>query len=471
MTIPGLLGRHWTSSFLLFVPPESGFNTRATNTMTPEESVALIKSNLTEVLNPEIIDEVVLNEKRPLRLYWGTATTGRPHCGYFVPMLKIAELLQAGCHVQILLADLHAYLDNMKSTLELVQHRAKYYEFVIKSMLVAVGVDTSQLHFVLGSSYQQTGEYFLDTLKLCASTTTSNAQRAGAEVVKQTENPYLGGLIYPLMQALDEEYLKVDAQFGGIDQRKIFICALENLPRIGYKVRAHLMNPMVPGLGDGEKMSSSDPNSKIDIVDPPDVVEKKLKKAVCVPQRIDGNGVLAFLEFVIFRALKLKNKGSVKFMVERRNETPLEYTSIDQLKEDYEKDIVRLAPKCPSLCFFFFFFFFFFFGGGGLQGANKHGKQVTPQLLKPAIARELNQLLAPIQEEYRNSVEWQEIEKMAYPPTESEKRKVKQKKDKGDPAKREAARLARQTQQAAKQATESVANGVEESTKNLNVQD
>lgn len=28
-----------------------------------------------------------------------------------------------------------------------------------------------------------------------------------------------------LSQALDEEYLKVDAQFGGVDQRKIFTFA------------------------------------------------------------------------------------------------------------------------------------------------------------------------------------------------------------------------------------------------------
>ncbi|KAM0405849.1 hypothetical protein ACHAPZ_001004 [Fusarium culmorum] len=61
--------------------------------MTPEESLRLIKANLAEILNPEIIDNVVLNEKRPLEIYWGTATTGKPHCGYFVPMVKIAELL------------------------------------------------------------------------------------------------------------------------------------------------------------------------------------------------------------------------------------------------------------------------------------------------------------------------------------------------------------------------------------------
>lgn len=46
------------------------------------------------------------------------------------------------------------------------------------------------------------------------------------------------------LQALDEEYLKVDAQFGGIDQRKIFTFAEKYLPQLGYSKRIHLMNPM-----------------------------------------------------------------------------------------------------------------------------------------------------------------------------------------------------------------------------------
>lgn len=74
------------------------------------------------------------------------------------------------------------------------------------------------------------------------------------------------GLVYPLLQWLDEEYLQCDAQFGGVDQRKIFMSAEKYvyadpalwvllmvsidryMPKIGYKVRAHLMNKMVPGL-------------------------------------------------------------------------------------------------------------------------------------------------------------------------------------------------------------------------------
>jgi tyrosyl-tRNA synthetase len=55
--------------------------------------------------------------------------------------------------------------------------------------------------------------------------------------VKQVKNPLMSSLLYPILQALDEEWLGVDAQFGGIDQRKIFMFAREHLPSIGYKKR------------------------------------------------------------------------------------------------------------------------------------------------------------------------------------------------------------------------------------------
>jgi len=38
--------------------------------------------------------------ERDIKLYWGTAPTGRPHMGYFVPMSKIADFLAAGAEVR-----------------------------------------------------------------------------------------------------------------------------------------------------------------------------------------------------------------------------------------------------------------------------------------------------------------------------------------------------------------------------------
>ena len=283
----------------------------------------------------------------------GTATTGRPHCGYFVPIVKIAHFLRAGCQVKILLADIHGFLDNLKAPIELVKFRAEYYKFVVTALLKSINVPIEKLEFVLGSSYQLSEKYTMDLFRLSSVVTEHDAKKAGAEVVKQVENSTLSGLIYPLMQALDEEYLGVDAQFGGVDQRKIFTLAAEQLPRVNYKERAHLMNAMVPGLAGG-KMSSSDPDSKIDVLEEADVVRKKLKKAHAAPKEVDGNGIISFVEYVLLPVSALKNNGHGKFVVERREEESLVYTDIVTLKKDYEKEIVspvfgraESAFRCP----------------------------------------------------------------------------------------------------------------------------
>jgi tyrosyl-tRNA synthetase len=274
----------------------------------------------------------------------------------FVPVLKIAQFLQAGCRVKILLADIHGFLDNLKAPIELVKFRAEYYRFVITALLHAVNVSTEKLEFVLGSSFELSPEYFMDLLRLTSITSEHDAKRAGAEVVKQTENAPLSGLIYPLMQALDEQYLDVDVQFGGVDQRKIFALAKDVLPKIGYKERAHLMNPMVPGL-QGGKMSASDPDSKIDLLDTAELVKKKLKKSFAPPKQVEENGVLSFVEYVLLPASALKHK-TQKFVVERRDEEPLVYTNIAKMQQDYKDDIVshftspkpleKLLTACPA---------------------------------------------------------------------------------------------------------------------------
>lgn len=58
----------------------------------------------------------------------------------------------------------------------------------------------------------------MDIYKLGSIVTEHDAKKAGAEVVKQVESPLLSGMLYPLLQALDEQYLGVDIQFGGVDQ-------------------------------------------------------------------------------------------------------------------------------------------------------------------------------------------------------------------------------------------------------------
>lgn len=122
----------------------------------------------------------------------------------------------------VLLADIHGFLDNLKAPIELVEHRVTFYRLAITSILKAVGVPIEKLQFVQGSSYQKSPEYIMDIYKLSSLVTEHEAKKAGAEIVKQSDSAPLSGLLYPILQVLDEQYLDVDAQFGGTMCRRRF---------------------------------------------------------------------------------------------------------------------------------------------------------------------------------------------------------------------------------------------------------
>ncbi len=278
--------------------------------MDTNEKFELITRNLQEIVGVEEI-KPILESGKNLKIYIGTAPTGKPHAGYLTWIYKIADFLNAECEVTILFADMHAYLDNMKSDWDVLAKRTEYYEFLIKELLTAINIPLKNLKFVKGTDFQLAKDYTLDMYKMSALASTKDTQKAGAEVVKQLENPKMSGLLYPILQSLDEQYLDVDAQFGGVDQRKIFMFAREFLPKIGYKKRIHLMNPLIPGLGESGKMSSSEPNSKIDFDDTPKQIRKKINKAFCADGQVEGNGLLAMLKYIIFKKLENEERSFV----------------------------------------------------------------------------------------------------------------------------------------------------------------
>jgi tyrosyl-tRNA synthetase len=316
-------------------------DTKQGGALSADEKMHFITRNLDEVCKRELIEKVLTEEKRDLKVYWGTATTGRPHIAYFVPMMKIADFLRAGCEVTVLFADIHGYLDNMKSSFELLALRTEYYKAIISALLESIGVSLDKLKFVTGRSFQLTPDYSLDILKLCTLTSQRDAQKAGAEVVKQSEAPPLSGLLYPLLQWLDEEYLGVDCQFGGVDQRKIFMGAEKYLPKIGYKQRAHLMNPMVPGLS-GTKMSSSEANSKLDLLDDAKAVKKKINRVFCEEKNVENNPLLSFVKAVLIMV-----KGD--FVLTQRDQPTITYADYDRLHADFAAGKIHPADFKSSV--------------------------------------------------------------------------------------------------------------------------
>ncbi|CAI8005687.1 Tyrosine--tRNA ligase, cytoplasmic [Geodia barretti] len=68
--------------------------------LSPEKKKELITRNLQEVLGEDRL-EALLKEGHRVRIYWGTATTGKPHVAYYVGVTKISDFLKAGCEVKL----------------------------------------------------------------------------------------------------------------------------------------------------------------------------------------------------------------------------------------------------------------------------------------------------------------------------------------------------------------------------------
>ena len=331
----------------------------------------LIKRNTEEIVTLEELEKLLKRKKKPV-VYLGTAITGRPHIAYFLWIHKLADFLKAGFKVKLLLADLHGALDN--TPWDVLDARYNYYKKLMPLMFKSVGADVKNFEIVKGSDFQLKKEYISDVLKMSTFTTVRDCNKAASEVVKFGDNPKLSGLIYPIMQSLDEVYLKVDVQYGGLDQRKILMFARENLPKMGYERRVEIMTPIIPGLVEGGKMSSSVEGSKIDVLDDEKTVNEKIKRAYCKEGEIDGNGVLAFLKNVI---MVIKEDNNEKLVIERDEKFggDLEFKNYEELEKMFVK------------------------------------KELHPLDLKNCLAKEVNKLLTTVR---KNKKELEILSKKAY---------------------------------------------------------
>lgn len=172
--------------------------------MNVEEKFKLIKRNTEEIITEKELKELLEKKKKPV-VYWGTATTGKPHIGYLFPALKIADFLKAGFYVKILLADLHAALDNVPWNV--VEKRYDYYEKIIPLLIKSIGVDVKDLEIVKGSEIQLKPEYMYDVLQMSSHVSVHDATKASSDVVKVSDNPKLSGIIYPIMQEIGRAHV------------------------------------------------------------------------------------------------------------------------------------------------------------------------------------------------------------------------------------------------------------------------
>jgi tyrosyl-tRNA synthetase len=189
---------------------------------------------------------------------------------------------------------------------------------------------------------------------------------------EESEKLTASQILYPLMQTADIFYLPADICQLGLDQRKVNMLAREvatklNKPKpvaVHHHMIMALNKPPDTNLTGVErviklKMSKSDPDTAIFMLDSPEDIKRKINKAYCPPKQITENPILEYCRYIIFEL-------NVKFKIERPHKYGgnIEYNSFKELENDYGK-----------------------------------GK-LNPPDLKPAVIKYLNQLLQPIREHF-----------------------------------------------------------------------
>ncbi len=309
----------------------------------------------------EIITESELRdalaEEKPV-VYCGYEPSGKIHFGHALTVWKLMDFQKLGARVIVLLADLHAYL-NDKGTLEEIRRVAEYN----RHCLIALGLDPKRTEFLFGSDFQLKPEFSLDVLRMATDTTLLRARRSMAEIARHLEDPDVAQVLYPLMQAVDMAYLGVDIAVGGNDQRKVHMVAREKLPALGYRKPVCVHMPLLHGL-DGEAKMSSSKGNFIAVDDEPGVIRGKIEKAFCPPKLVKNNPVIEYVEHIVLPAL-----GELKIKRPARYGGPLEIKNTAELKKLY--------------------------AAGELHPAD----------LKAAVAEALVRLLAPVREYFEKHPE------------------------------------------------------------------
>ncbi len=274
----------------------------------------LIAQDTTEIVTNQKLTKL-LNEKKHPTSYWGVAPTGPPHVGYYRTLAKQIDLVKAGCKHKVLIANIHAFLDDLKSPWDEVDTRGKIY----KKCFQLLGLKGQNVKYILGTEYQLKSSYQLETLKASTLVTHKRATRAASEVVRMT-NPKVSSLIYPIMQAMDCWALDVDIAYGGIDQRHVYMLATDLLSKLGHKPPVYVFTPLGIGLAGGEKMSASVKASRLDLFASPKDIKSKINKGYCPAGITKDNPILEYSKYLIFPKVKqftikrpTKYGGDIKF--------------------------------------------------------------------------------------------------------------------------------------------------------------
>jgi tyrosyl-tRNA synthetase len=269
---------------------------------------------------------------------------------------KIQDLIKAGFHFIIFLADWHSMINNkFGGDLEKIRTVGRYY----KHCFTALGVPEDKVDYIWASELAEKADYWEKVLRIARVTTIQRVLRAipimGRDM--QSKDNDSATIFYPCMQAADIFQMKLDMACAGIDQRKAHILAREGGERLGWGKPVSLHTPMLVGLAGVQntphesfdedpklnqviaaKMSKSKPENNILIHDEPDVIAKKIQQAFCPPKVVEGNPLLEYYRILVF-----ENRQPLTLKRDQKYGGDIEMLGYEELEKQYAAG--RIHPQ------------------------------------------------------------------------------------------------------------------------------
>jgi tyrosyl-tRNA synthetase len=284
--------------------------------MDTETRFELIKRVGEEIVTETDLKKLLERKRHPIA-YDGFEPSGLApiHFGVY-RAINLEDLLEAGIRFKLWLADWFAWVnDKMGGDLPTIRKVGEYFVEVWK----AAGIDMNKVEVLWASDAMDSRDYWRKVILIAKNTTINRTTRCLTIMGRtQTDLKMTAQLFYPMMQCADIFHLEADICQLGLDQRRANMLAREVGPKLGWWKPVIVSHHMLMGLEGkrhpegydensnfdlqiSSKMSKSRPDTCIYVHDSYDAIQNKIQKAFCPPKIIDGNPILEYCKYIIFR--------------------------------------------------------------------------------------------------------------------------------------------------------------------------
>jgi len=313
--------------------------------MDVEKRLELVKRVGEEIVTEQELRELLQTKKHPIA-YDGFEPSGIAHVPFGIyRAINLADLIKAGIHFKLWIADSFAWINNkMGGDLEKIRTVGEYFVEVWK----AAGVDMKKVEVLWATDAFEDKEYWKKVILIAKNTTVNRATRCLTIMGrKEGELKETAQYFYPMMQTADIFHLQADICQLGLDQRRANMLAREVGPKLGWWKPVVVSHHMLMGLQGvkqpegydenrnfdvqiSSKMSKSKPETCLYVHDSKEEIKEKIASAFCPPKIVEGNPIMDYCKYIIFRKLK-------SFKIERPKKFggDITFKSYEELEKAY----------------------------------------------------------------------------------------------------------------------------------------